>query len=75
MKSNQYSLHEIIELRELSNFKWSSLIQMEMQLNQVENAKVKDLLEESIQITKQSLLRLHLLLIKASETFLKEGTL
>ncbi|WP_216830646.1 hypothetical protein [Alkalihalobacterium elongatum] len=49
MESSRYGVHEIVDLRELSNFKWACLTQAKTRLELVENPELKQLVEQSIQ--------------------------
>ncbi|MFP7479340.1 hypothetical protein [Terribacillus saccharophilus] len=76
MKSNQFGVHEITDLRELSNFKWACLTQLETQLLQVQNPVLKQLLIESAEQDKLTITNMQPFLVSASESFMHgEGSM
>ncbi|MGD7044737.1 hypothetical protein [Jeotgalibacillus proteolyticus] len=48
MKNSRYGIHEIVDLRELLNFKWSCLDEAKQRVKVIENKELKSLAEESI---------------------------
>jgi hypothetical protein len=70
MKSNQFGVHEITDLRELSNFKWACLTQTQAQLQQVENNNLKQLLQASAEQDKLTIKHMQPFLESASQSFM-----
>lgn len=55
MQSNQFGVHEIVDMRELLNFKVACLSQSKERLEKVENPELKQLVEQSVKQGKLSL--------------------
>lgn len=66
LKSSNFGIHEIIDLRELINFKVSCLSQSKSRMKIVENAKLKTLVEQSVKQGHTTVNQMKELLISAS---------
>ncbi|MDG5472006.1 hypothetical protein P6709_09610 [Jeotgalibacillus sp. ET6] len=49
MKNSRYGVHEIVDLRELLNFKWSCLDEAKQRVKVIEDKELKTLAEDSIE--------------------------
>ncbi|MGO5012145.1 hypothetical protein ACTQ5K_09800 [Niallia sp. Sow4_A1] len=66
MKSQEFGVHEVTDMREIINFKGSCLAQSKERLEKVENEELKLLIEKSAQLGTTSLNQMKNLLSKAS---------
>ncbi|WP_400243692.1 hypothetical protein AB3U99_21015 [Niallia sp. JL1B1071] len=66
MKSQDFGVHEVTDMRELINFKGACLAQSKARLEKVENEELKQLIEKSVELGTTSLNQMKNLLSKAS---------
>ncbi|MFC7061509.1 hypothetical protein [Halobacillus seohaensis] len=48
MKIEKFGIHEVVDLRELINFKAACLVQSKNRLEKVENLELKELVDQSV---------------------------
>lgn len=69
MKSDSFGVHEITDIRELINFKWSCLVKAKERMDKVDNSELRELVDESIKSGKTTVNELRGLLISAENDF------